>query len=92
MDTLREFFVSESGLVPVRRGLGLGWLISILSVIAVLLGGKEALADECKYRKVKKCAYNADCEEENENEPIRCCYYQQYRDCSRDRLYCECVA
>jgi len=23
MDTLREFFVSESGLVPVRRGLGL---------------------------------------------------------------------
>ena len=46
MDTIREFMVSSSGLAPARRGLGLGWVISALSGIAILLGAKEAKADD----------------------------------------------
>ena len=38
MDSLREFFASSSGLAPARRGLGLGWLISALTGVAVLTG------------------------------------------------------
>ena len=48
MDSLREFFVSSSGLAPVRQGLGLGWVISALTWVAILIGGKEARADECE--------------------------------------------
>ena len=44
MQSLREFFMSSSGLVPARQGLALGWVISALTWIAVLLGGKEAEA------------------------------------------------
>ena len=48
METIREFMVSSSGLVPARRGLGLGWVISALAGIAVLLGAKKAEAcDRC---------------------------------------------
>ena len=45
MQSLKEFFASSSGLVPARQGLALGWVISALTWIAVLLGGKEAEAD-----------------------------------------------
>ena len=34
--------MSSSGLAPARQGLALGWVISALTWIAVLLGGKEA--------------------------------------------------
>ena len=44
MDSLREFFVSSSGLAPARQGLGLGWVISALTGVAILIGGKEAAA------------------------------------------------
>ena len=47
MQSLREFFMSSSGLVPARQGLALGWVISALTWIAVLLGGKEAEAASC---------------------------------------------
>ena len=48
MNSLREFFVSSSGLAPVRQGLGLGWVISALTWVAILIGGKEAGAcDRC---------------------------------------------
>ena len=46
MESLREFFTSSSGLVPARQGLGLGWIISALTWITVLLGAKEAGACE----------------------------------------------
>ena len=48
MQTLREFFTSSSGLAPVRQGLGLGGVISALTGIAVLLGAREAAADDCE--------------------------------------------
>jgi len=73
MDTLREFFVSESGLVPVRRGLGLGWLISILSVIAVLLGGKEALAECDERRWTRDLGYSPGCDEATNGAAARMC-------------------
>lgn len=38
MDTLREFLVSTSGHIEPRKGLSLGWLVFILSGLAVLLG------------------------------------------------------
>ncbi|MYB71196.1 MAG: hypothetical protein F4X75_22180 [Gemmatimonadetes bacterium] len=44
MDSLREFFVSSSGLVPVRQGLGLGWVISALTWVAILISPREAAA------------------------------------------------
>ena len=45
MDSIREFFTSSSGLALARRGLGLGWVISALTGVAILLGAKEAKAD-----------------------------------------------
>ena len=47
MDTIREFMVSSSGLAPVRRGIALGWVISVLSGVAILLGAREAEARTC---------------------------------------------
>ena len=44
---LREFMESSSGLAPIRQGLGLGSVTSILSGIAVLLGAKGGQASEC---------------------------------------------
>ena len=46
MDSLREFIGSSSGLAPARQGLGLGWVISALTGVAILLGAREAAADE----------------------------------------------
>ena len=44
---LNEFFKSSSGLAPIRQGLGLGSIISILSGVAILLGAKGAAAHDC---------------------------------------------
>ena len=44
MDSLREFIVSSSGLAPARQGLGLGWVISALTGVAILLSAREAVA------------------------------------------------
>ena len=91
-ESLREFFTSSSGLAPARQGLGLGWVISALTGIAVLLGGKEAAADECEERVISDCSINSGCKRKNPNEPLRCCYHQQFEDCSLWFLRCECVA
>ena len=60
MQSLREFFMSSSGLVPARQGLALGWVISALTWIAVLLGGKEAEADGPNCR-IVDCKPDSDC-------------------------------
>ncbi len=93
MQSLREFFTSSSGLVPARQGLGLGWVISALVGVAILLGAKEAQAEECG-RTYLDCEYNFDCAEKNADEPIRCCLIKEYRNCSFDfdRLSCYCTA
>ena len=44
MQILKEFFTSSSGLASARQGLGLGWGISALSGVAILLGAKGAAA------------------------------------------------
>ena len=62
MQSLREFFTSSSGLVPARQGLGLGWVISALTGIAILLGAKEAEA-ECNGRSWERnLGYSAGCD------------------------------
>ena len=69
MDTIREFIVSSSGLAPARRGLGLGWVISVLSGVAILLGARGAEANPCSNW--------YDCKFDDQicdaDEPIRCC-------------------
>ncbi len=62
MQSLREFFTSSSGLVPARQGLGLGWVISALTGIAILLGAKEVEA-ECNGRSWERnLGYSAGCD------------------------------
>ena len=86
MNRLREFIGSSSGLAPMRQGLGLGWVISALVGLAVLLGASEAAeADKCEYRTYDDCGYNAWCASRNENTPIRC--RTTHVDCSFD-YYC----
>ena len=65
MQTLREFFTSSSGLAPARQGLGLGWVISALTGVAVLLGAKEAKADnDCDVSPwIRDLGYSAACDE-----------------------------
>ena len=67
MQTLREFFASSSGLAPARQGLGLGWIISALTGLTVLLGAKEAEACRILYcvPDPKNCPLP--------EEPIFCC-------------------
>ncbi len=69
MDTIREFIVSSSGLAPARRGLGLGWVISVLSGVAILLGARGAVAEACPS--------SYDCRFDDQNcgadEPFWCC-------------------
>ena len=70
MDSLREFFASSSGLAPARRGLSLGWVISALTGITVLLGAKEARADDCSdLVEPVSCSYDPSCPSIT---PIRC--------------------
>ena len=70
MDTIREFIVSSSGLAPARRGLGLGWVISVLSGVAILLGATRA---EAACRDSRECTWDDDCAIENPEEPFWCC-------------------
>ena len=72
MDSIREFMVSSSGLAPVRRGLGLGWVISVLSGVAILLGARGAEAEACPSS--YDCSFNNDCSIKDPKNPIRCCY------------------
>ena len=44
---LREFIESPSGLAPMRQGLGLGSVVSMLAGVAVLFGAKGAAAHPC---------------------------------------------
>ncbi len=92
MQTLQEFFTSSSGLAPARQGLGLGWIISALTGVAILLGAKEADAAECRYRTYLDCGWDGWCASRTKGkEPIRCCTFTEYADCSFDRS-CSCVA
>ena len=72
MKSLREFVGSSSGLAPMRQGQGLGWVISALAGVAVLLGAKEVESDKCEYRAYDDCGYNVWCASRNEATPIRC--------------------
>ena len=93
MDSLREFFTSSSGLAPARQGLGLGWVISALVGVAILIGAGEAEAapptcpgtvTECAY------AYPTHC---TKHYPTRCCVYSLDRECERASSpdYCFCT-
>ena len=70
MDTIREFIVSSSGLAPARRGLGLGWVISVLSGVAILLGARGAEASTCVT--TRDCSFNQDCAIDNPATPYLC--------------------
>ena len=72
MDSLREFVGSSSGLAQMRQGQGLGWVISVLAGVAVLLGAKEVESDTCEYRAYDDCGYNAWCASRDEATPVRC--------------------
>ena len=76
MQNLREFFASSSGLVPARQGLALGWVISVLTGITVLLGAKEAAADdhECDERRwTRSFGYSAGCDEASNGAEAQMC-------------------
>ena len=93
MQNLREFFASSSGLVPARQGLALGWVISALTGITVLLGAKEGEAgDECSDRTYEDCEYSAYCASKDANKPFSCCPVREYPDCSFRRYPCYCAA
>ena len=64
MQTLREFFTSSSGLAPARQGLGLGWVISALTGVAILLGARGAAADgSCEEEEwTENLGYSAGCD------------------------------
>ena len=72
MDTIREFMVSSSGLAPARRGLGLGWVISVLAGVAILLGARGTAADP-PCRDSRECTWDNDCSMKNAAEPFWCC-------------------
>ncbi len=92
MQTLREFFASSSGLAPARQGLGLGWLISALTGVAILLGAKEAEAGECGNH-FDECSWDADCAAQDEGQtPIWCCTFEQDAECNFKEIGCSCVA
>ena len=71
MDTMREFIVSSSGLAPARRGLGLGWVISVLSGVAILLGARGAEAEDCP--DWYDCGFDNACSIKDAKKPIECC-------------------
>ena len=86
MNSLREFISSSSGLAPLRQGLGLGWVISALTGLAILFGASEAAeADRCENRTYDDCRYDPWCASWDENTPIRCRTTRV--DCSFDH-YC----
>ena len=79
MQSLREFFTSSSGLVPARQGLALGWVISALTGITVLLGAKEAEAECDKGGWTRDFGYNAGCNERTNGAKAKMC-----QDCWQD--------
>ena len=89
MNTLREFFTSSSGLAPARQGLGLGWVISALTGVAILLGAKEAGA--CPKEDIS-CGSWADCAELNEDTPYRECTTRWNNKCEKYYEVCDCVS
>ena len=93
MDSLREFFASSSGLAPARRGLSLGWVISALTGVAVLLGARGAEAAACPTS--RDCSFNNKCSVEDPENPIRCCTTVRKPDgrggCKVDYSYCVCT-
>ena len=91
MDSLREFIGSSSGLAPARQGLGLGWVISALTGVAILLGAKEAEAGKCPGT-VKSCGWHAGCAEAYPDKPFRCCTKTLNSNCDVIKVDCECVA
>ena len=91
MNMLREFFTSSSGLAPARQGLSLGWVISALVGIAILVGAEEAEAQsqdcpaiviECEYMYPTHCTKYF---------PTRCCAIYLDRYCERSIEYCFCI-
>ena len=93
MQNLRAFFASSSGLVPARQGLALGWVISVLTGITVLLGAKEAEAGKCESRTDENCNYSPWCDDYTDGaEPIKCCTIERRVDCSFSTISCSCVA
>ena len=82
MAMLREFIGSSSGLAPARQGLGLGWVISALTGVAVLLGAKEAEAGCEDNTWVREFGYSASCDEATDgNAPFVCQDCRQTSDC-----------
>ena len=90
MPRLREFFTSSSGLAPARQGLALGWVISILTGITVLLGAKKAEADSQCPRTWTTCNESTDCAEKGTDEDYRYCTHKRAPDCSYSRIACWC--
>ena len=96
MQSLREFFTSSSGLAPARQGLALGWVISVLTGITVLLGAKEVKADDddsCASYEWEECSYSAGCSRATGGaKPLSCCPYELDRDCNIVAKDCYCAA
>ena len=88
MDTIREFMVSSSGLAPARRGLGLGWVISVLSGVAILLGARGAGAT-CPTS--SDCEFSNDCSIKTPSKPIWCCVKQVWPDNGVCETRCFCT-
>lgn len=94
MDSIREFMGSSSGLAPARRGLGLGWVISVLSGLAVLLGARGAEASTCVT--TRDCSFNQDCAIDDPDKPFLCHVTVRKLDedtgqCNIIRSYTECT-
>ena len=90
MDSIREFMVSSSGLAPARRGLGLGWLISVLSGVAILLGARGAEAGDCLTS--RDCQFDNDCSVNTPETPIECCVTTRWgENCEKSHTYCFCT-
>ena len=78
MQTLREFFTSSSGLAPARQGLGLGWVISALTGVAILLGAREVTACNSSWKEFG--GYSDGCADDPDNDDGDC----KCRTCSSD--------
>ena len=91
MQSLREFFTSSSGLVPARQGLALGWVISVLTGITVLLGAKEVKA-ECDKRSWTVREGSSGCEAIPGDADCRCKSCWQDADCKVECTHWYCCA
>ena len=69
MNRSREFIGSSSGLIPAQQGLvGLVWVISALTGVAILLGAREAAASCEDEEWVRELGYSAGCDEATDGE------------------------